>query len=207
MDMCDTNEGRKRDEGENWLERRIHRVFHNRNVRRIPRTSALTRAAVLIPLLKKDDAYHVLFTKRSDMVSHHKGEISFPGGVRDDSDRDLLYTALREADEEIGLKPDDVEVLGCLDEVITMSDFLVSPYVGMIPYPYPFVASPDEIAELIILPLQCFLKDNAIEDCRTYQQKRGKVYVYECGEYVIWGATAKILREFLDLLCQDGVTR
>ena len=189
------------------LERRIRQIFYNRNIRRLPPTSELTRAAVLIPLLKKDSAYHVLFTKRSDRVSHHKGEVSFPGGVHDDSDRDLLYTALREADEEIGLKAEDVEVLGCLDEVITMSDFLVSPYVGVIPYPYPFVASPDEIAELIILPLRCFLKDNATEAYRTYERKSGKVYVYECGEHVIWGATAKILREFLDRLCQDGITR
>jgi len=207
MNVCGTKDGGHRNEPENCLERRIREVFHNRNVRRIPWTSDLTRAAVLIPLLKRDGAYHVLFTRRSDTVRHHKGEISFPGGAHDRTDRDLLSTALREAEEEIGVKAEDVEVLGCLDEVVTMSDFLVSPYVGMIPYPYAFMISPEEIAELIILPLRCFFKYNAAEDYRTYGQKTGKVYVYECGEYVVWGATAKILSGLVDLLCRDGAIR
>jgi 8-oxo-dGTP pyrophosphatase MutT (NUDIX family) len=171
-----------------------------------PMASALARAGVLLPLFCKDGSYHCLFTRRTDRVRHHKGEISFPGGVYDTSDKDLAATALREAHEEIGLKPKDVEILGALDEVVTMTDFVVSPFVGLIPYPYPFVPSPEEIEEMIILPLAGFLKEGVLsEEDWTYQEKTAKVYTYHCGGHIIWGATAKILRQFLALIPWGGI--
>jgi 8-oxo-dGTP pyrophosphatase MutT (NUDIX family) len=170
-----------------------------------PRPS-LVRAGVLLPLFCKDGSYHILFTRRTDKVKRHKGEISFPGGIYDSSDGDLEATALREADEEVGIKRQDVELLGALDEVMTMTDFVVSPFVGFIPFPYPFVLSEEEIAEIIILPLFGFLKEGVLsEEDWTYGDKTARVYTYHCGRHVIWGATAKILRQFLDLITAAGI--
>jgi 8-oxo-dGTP pyrophosphatase MutT (NUDIX family) len=179
----------------------IKDILANREVKRVAVGSEHTRAAVLLPLFTKDGSCHILFTKRSDKVRYHKGEISFPGGNYDATDKDLLATALREAHEEIGLKPQDVYVLGALDEMMTMTDFIVSPFVGFIPYPYTFVPSHEEIAEIIILPLTGFLKEGVLnEEYRTYNERTEKVSVYQCGGHVIWGATAKILRQFLEII-------
>jgi 8-oxo-dGTP pyrophosphatase MutT (NUDIX family) len=192
---------------------KIKDILAHREIKRVSVDSPLmaegsspARAGVLIPLFCKDDAYHCLFTRRTDKVKRHKGEISFPGGIYDASDADMVATALREAHEEIGLNPRDVELLGALDEIMTMSDFIVSPFVGLIPYPYPFVPSHEEIDEIIILPLSGFLKAGVLsEEYRTYQGRTEKVSLYNLGGYVIWGATAKILRQFLDLIAAGGI--
>lgn len=192
---------------------RIKEILNKRDINRVSvelgrmaQGPSLARAGVLLPLFCKDGSYHILFTRRTDKVKHHKGEISFPGGGYDSSDGDLTTTALREAHEEVGLKPQDVQLLGELDEVMTMTDFIVSPFVGLIPYPYSFVPSHEEIAEIIILPLFGFLKEGVLseEDWR-YGDETARVYTYHCGRHVIWGATAKILRQFLDLITAAGI--
>jgi 8-oxo-dGTP pyrophosphatase MutT (NUDIX family) len=186
------------------LAQKIKEILAQREVKEVAVGPGRTRAAVLLPLFVKDGSCHILFTKRSDKVRYHKGEISFPGGNYDATDDDLLATALREAHEEIGLKPQDVSLLGALDEMMTMTDFIVSPFVGHIPYPYTFVPSPDEIEEIIILPLAGFLKAGVLsEEYRTYNKKTEKVPIYHSGGHVIWGATARILRQFLDLIPQE----
>ncbi|MCJ7546546.1 MAG: CoA pyrophosphatase [Deltaproteobacteria bacterium] len=192
---------------------RIKEILRHREIKRVSaelglmaQRPSLVKAGVLLPLFCKDGSYHILFTRRTDKVKRHKGEISFPGGIYDISDGDLSATALREADEEVGIKPQDVELLGALDEVMTMTDFIVSPFVGLIPFPYPFVLSEEEIAEIIILPLAGFLKEGVLtEQDWTYQEKTATVYTYHCGRHLIWGATAKILRQFLDLITAGGI--
>jgi 8-oxo-dGTP pyrophosphatase MutT (NUDIX family) len=183
------------------LAQKIKEILAQREVKEVAVGSGRTRAAVLLPLFIKDGSCHILFTKRTDKVRYHKGEISFPGGNYDATDEDLLATALREAHEEIGLKPQDVSFLGALDEMMTMTDFIVSPFVGHIPYPYTFVPSHEEIEEIIILPLAGFLEAGVLsEEYRTYNKKTEKVSIYQSGGHVIWGATARILRQFLELI-------
>ena len=162
---------------------------------------SLAHAAVLVPLFNKEGNCHLLFTKRTDQVKYHKGEISFPGGMLDKEDQSLEKTALREAFEEIGLKEKDVQIIGTLDDIITTTQFIVTPIVGLFPYTYPFETSPIEIAELIEVPLSFLLnKDNFAEHEITRMGQRDVVYAYQYGEHTIWGATARILKQFLDLV-------
>jgi 8-oxo-dGTP pyrophosphatase MutT (NUDIX family) len=165
--------------------------------------ASLRRAAVLIPLFKTASEYRILFTKRTDTVDEHKGQISFPGGKIEDEDASPLETALREADEEIGLSRKDVTVLGQMDDARTLSsNYIVHPFVGLIPYPYDFKTSVQEVRELIEVPFQVFLSgDSAGENTPvvyegvTYQS----LAYYHRGE-VIWGATARIMRNLVDLV-------
>ena len=165
------------------------------------------RAAVLVPLFQKEGSCHILFTKRTDQVKHHKGEISFPGGMFDEEDVDLRRTALREAFEEMGLKEEDVQILGTLDDIVTTSEFIVTPFVGVFPYPYPFELSPIEIAELIEVPFASLLDPDRFGEKEIIQigQKR-MVQAYQYKHHNIWGATARILRQFLDLITSPGPT-
>ena len=117
----------------------------------------LRPAAVLILLYDKSGEPHVLLNKRSQLVEHHKGEISFPGGGRDPEDADFLATALRETHEEMGVEPGDVSVIGELDDVVTRTDFCVRVYVGTIPYPYPFKPLPREVAEVLEVPMSSLM--------------------------------------------------
>jgi 8-oxo-dGTP pyrophosphatase MutT (NUDIX family) len=165
---------------------------------------ALTRAAVLIPLFKKNEEYHVLLTRRTHKVSHHKGQISFPGG-RQDKGEDLLSTALREAKEEMGIAEKDVHLLGELDDICTVaSDFCVSPFVGLIPYPYPFKVNRHEIEEIIEVPLSVFLDENKFRE--EFRERNGeplRVYFFQHEDHTIWGATARILKQLIDLLPEE----
>ena len=171
---------------------------------------SLPRAAGLLPLYEHRNETHVLFTVRSELVEHHKGQISFPGGGADAGDADLAHTAVRETWEEIGVAPEDVELLGQLDEMITISNFLVRPFVGRIlrPGPYPFVHSEIEVAEIIEVPLSHLLDPaNAQTEQRLYQGRGITAYSYRFGEHLIWGATARILRQFLELLGDEASLR
>jgi len=169
--------------------------------RRVIDHPPFSHAAVLVPLYQKEGHCHLLFTKRSDQVKYHKGEISFPGGMVDEEDRELIHTALREADEEIGLKENDVQIIGLLDDIVTITEFIVTPIVGLFPYPYPFRVSEVEIAELIEVPLSFLLtQENITEHEITRMGRREIIYAYQYGEHTIWGATARILKQFLDLV-------
>jgi 8-oxo-dGTP pyrophosphatase MutT (NUDIX family) len=160
-----------------------------------------SHAAVLVPLFQKDGDCHLLFTKRSEEVKYHKGEISFPGGVVDEEDRELINTALREAHEEIGLKEGDVQIIGLLDDIVTITEFIVTPIVGFFPYPYPFKISEGEIAELIEVPLAFLLSEDCFGEREILRGGRNEVvYSYQYGKHIIWGATARILKQFLDLI-------
>lgn len=161
----------------------------------------LTPAAVILPLYRKEGEYHILFTRRTQKMKHHKGQLSFPGGARHEGDRFLEDTALRETFEEMGIRPEDVEILGQLDNVATFSgNCLIAPFVALIPHPYEFVLNPDEIEELIEVPVSALLdKNNYREEFQIYQGRPhlGSFYRYQGN--VIWGATARILKQLLHL--------
>ena len=169
--------------------------------RRVIEHPPLTHAAVLVPLYKKDGYCHILFTRRTQQVKHHKGQISFPGGVFDEGDGDLRKTALREAHEEIGLEEKDAQVIGVLDDIVTTTGFVVTPFVGTIPYPYSFKLSPIEIEELIEVPLVHLLDERCFSEGEM-EDEYGKraIYTYQYGRHAFWGATALILKQLLELL-------
>jgi 8-oxo-dGTP pyrophosphatase MutT (NUDIX family) len=175
--------------------------------RRVIEHPPFSHAAVLVPLFQKDGNCHLLFTKRSEEVKYHKGEISFPGGVVDEEDLELINTALREADEEIGLKESDVQIIGVLDDIVTITEFIVTPIVGLFPYPYSFKVSEVEIAELIEVPLASLLDRDCFSEREIFRGgQREIVFAYQYGEHIIWGATARILKQFLDLISSLGGT-
>ena len=162
------------------------------------------RAAVIVPLYTHRDELHVVFTKRSHLVQHHRGEISFPGGAMEPDDADLVATALREANEEIGIEADHLQVIGQLDDMVTVSSFHVSVYVSELDAtfsPYPWRPQETEVAEVIEVPLDHLLDEaNLIEVPR---QRDGELVILEgfkFGEHVIWGATGRMLRNFLDVV-------
>ncbi len=162
------------------------------------------RAAVLLPLFKKNGEYHILFTRRTDTLRHHKGQISFPGGSRDEGE-DVLTTALRESGEEMGIERKDVRILGELDDICTAtSDFCVSPFVGLIPYPYPFKVNREEIEEVLEVPLSSLLNGPGFRE-ELFERNGDKfpVYFYQHDQHTIWGATARILKQLLELIAEN----
>ena len=169
--------------------------------------ASLTPAAVLLLMYPKDGEYCILLNKRSETVEHHKGEISFPGGAKDPEDRDFLETALRESHEEMGIKPADVAVLGQLDDVTTRSGFKVQVYVGTIDYPYNFKPSDIEIAELLEVPLSVLRDPASLRvDTRWEEGREVNSYSYAYNGHLIYGATARILQQFLGVL-EDGLAK
>lgn len=169
----------------------------------------LKQAAVLVPIYEKSGIYHILFTKRSDQVEHHKGQVSFPGGAHDEGDYDLQFTALRETYEEIGVHPQDVEVIGQLDDIVTISNFLVTPYVGRIlRSPYNFVPYVKEVASILEVPLSHLLDPaNLRWDSRLRPDgTEFAMPTYLFNEHVIFGATARILHHFLSLIWGPELT-
>lgn len=182
------------------MEKEIAKRLASRKWKQI-KNEKLVPSAVLLLLVEKDGQYHVLFTRRSLKVEHHKGEISFPGGTVHPDDSDLLETALREGAEEIGLAPGDVMILGRLDDILTVSTgFIITPYVGILPYPYAFQINKDEVAELIFVPLGALVRDGRMKASEVTQEGKAiTTYAFDYQGDMIWGATARILKQFLDI--------
>ena len=163
------------------------------------------QAAVLLPLYNRDGQDHIVFIKRTETVSEHKGQISFPGGSHEESDNTMLDTALRESHEEIGLKPGDVEVLGELDdEITTTSNFIVTPFVGMMPWPYQFIMNEIEVDEIIEVPIPALLEKGCLQpDTEVLNGNIVASYAYNYEGRIIWGATARILNRFMEIYVQS----
>jgi len=159
----------------------------------------LRRAGVLVPLFVREAHLWILFTRRTDSVEHHRGQISFPGGGEEPEDANLWETALRESEEELGIRPEDAVALGRLSPLTTVTDFYVEPYVAAIPQPYVFRPAAAEIAEVIEVPIAA-LQNPAILEKRMLPGRAEPVLFYHYGEQVIWGATARMVSELLEAL-------
>ena len=185
------------------MKQRLRQALSQRKKRRIVDAS-LTPSAVLVPIYHKQGEYYILFTKRTEDVKDHKGQISFPGGAYQEEDRTLIDTALRESAEEIGLMPNDVEVLGELDDTTTVtSSYIISPFVAFIPWPYQFKLNREEAEEIIEIPISALLDKNCLrKETEIIDGETVASYFYHYQGRVIWGATARILNQFLDIFTQ-----
>jgi 8-oxo-dGTP pyrophosphatase MutT (NUDIX family) len=165
----------------------------------VPGAAAMRESAVLLPLFEREGVPHVLFTRRPSHLRHHADQFSFPGGGRDAEDVTPLHTALRETEEELGVARERVRVLGMLDEVPTLvTGFRIQPFVGVIPGDGQYRPNPEEVAFILEVPLASLL-DPAIRRTEKRQAMGSEFDVdfYTYNEHVIWGATARILRDFL----------
>lgn len=174
-----------------------------RMARRIPPPDGDTRrAAVLIPVLLDPEGVEIVYTVRKGHLNDHAGQISFPGGSLEPADNSLLDCALREAEEEIDLSPDLVEVIGELEEMyIPPSNFRVSPYVGLLPHRAEFVIDPREVEEVFTAPLADLLAPRAFQ--RVVWNRDGRDYevpVFAVEGYEVWGATAAMTAALLSRL-------
>jgi len=154
---------------------------------------------VLLPVYYKQGQYYILFIQRTENVKQHKGQIAFPGGGYEEKDGTMLNTALRECAEEIGLPADKVEILGELDdEVSRTTDYVISPFAGLIPWPYPLKVDGKETEEIIEAPISELL-DIGCQRQEILNGEEVTSYFYHYQGRVIWGATARILSKFLDI--------
>ncbi len=184
------------------MEQKLREFLSNRQKQTITAPGRIP-SAVLLPIYYKEGQCYIVFTRRTEKVKEHKGQISFPGGARQDGES-LLETALRESQEEISLSTADVEVLGELDDTVTVvSNFIVTPFVGVIPWPNSLKADGWETDELIEVPIAALLDKSSREDKdEVIEGKPVTSYFYHYGGRVIWGATARILHQFLDIFAQ-----
>lgn len=178
----------------------LSQIFRHRKKETVP-VQDFIPAAVLVPLFLQNGHYQLLFTQRSMEVRDHKGQISFPGGRWEAEDRDLKTTALRETEEELGVKPESVEILGELGELVTPSRYHITPFVGIIPHPYPFQINRQEIAGIIEVPLRHLLEpQNMRLERGEFFNAQTEMPYFQYKQHVIWGATGRITRELVEMI-------
>ncbi|HEY6051525.1 MAG TPA: CoA pyrophosphatase [Thermoanaerobaculia bacterium] len=171
----------------------------SRWARRPPAHAEGRRAAVLVPLFVRESRLWTVFTRRTDSLEHHRGQISFPGGAEEPGDATLYHTALRESEEELGIRPADALPLGRLSPIVTVTNFYVEPFVAALPSPYEWRPAAAEIAEVIEVPVAELALPGVLEE-REFPGRDEPVLFYHHGEHVIWGATARIVQELLSAL-------
>ena len=163
-------------------------------------------SAVVVPVIDLPEPA-VLFTKRTETVREHKGEISFPGGVQHVEDPDLLTTALRETEEELGIPAELIEIVGSLEPTPTVaSGYVILPFVGILRERPEMIVSAEEIAEVIVLDLaRLIAAERAVEGLDPAGTPRSW-FAYELDGYLVWGATGRILHGLIDVLKKEGWT-
>lgn len=159
------------------------------------------KACVLVPLVMQNGSLHLLLTKRTDRVEHHKGQISFPGGMVDETDRSPEHTALRELEEELGIPPSAVELLGTLNDIQIPTGFIVTPLVGFIRTLEAMTVNNDEVAEALLIPFEKFFDETLCrEETRLLKGMNRRIHVYDVWKEPVWGATAHIIKQLTGLL-------
>ncbi|MBN2495318.1 MAG: CoA pyrophosphatase [Deltaproteobacteria bacterium] len=179
---------------------RVRQILADRQRRTLP-LEGLVPAAVLVPFVERRDGLRLLMEQRTQSVDEHKGQVSFPGGVVDEGDADAVATALRESWEEVGLRPEDVEVLGLLDDTRTVTGYRITPVVGQVRDAYPFRLSEREVARLLFAPWEMFMQRQGLQrEVLDFDGQRLEVDTYPFEGTHIWGATARIIRGLVDLI-------
>ncbi len=161
------------------------------------------RACVLVPLVRDDGGWSILFSRRSANLAAHSGQIAFPGGAVEEGET-LPEAAIREAEEEVGIGPEHVELIGRLDDLVTNSGFLVAPFIGVIAERIDYVLQESEVDEVFEVPVDALLTPS-LPGIRyvSYSERSYPAYSYRYGEYEIWGLTGRMLKTFLDLVWQS----
>ncbi|MDK1081969.1 MAG: CoA pyrophosphatase [Anaerolineae bacterium] len=157
-------------------------------------------AAVLIPLVRFGDEWHLIFTRRADNVDTHKGQVSFPGGACEPEDKTPEETALREADEEIGIKPKDVRLLGRITPMITVTNYRVTPVVAVLKWPYAFRVQYAEVARVFTIPLSWLFKKENRWEFYLPGRDQGLIVYHNFDGELLWGATALMTDYFIKAL-------
>ena len=170
-------------------------------------SDGLRPAGVLVPLRAGGQGVTVVLARRTEQVPHHKGQVCFPGGSRDPGDRDLLATALREAEEELGIRREEVELLGAMGPVETVTGFSIRPFVARIPGSAVFRLAEFEVAEVFEAPLSVFGEFRRYRWAEaSFRGRENRVYFFDYGTHTIWGATARILHDLAERIfgASDG---
>ena len=184
----------------NDLRTKVRNILRDGNRRRVSIDGYRT-AAVLVPIILGPGDPELLFTKRTELVETHKGQVSFPGGMMDPGDDSVERTALREAREEIGLPDSAVEISGLLDDHPTPTGFVITPVVGIIELLPPLTPNMDEVADVFQVPLSFFaMPGNGRSEHRGFRGTQHEVWYYQYGPHSIWGATAMIIRSLMKRL-------
>lgn len=157
-------------------------------------------AAVLVPLLRQDGEWHLLYTRRTEHVESHKGQVSFPGGACDEGETTPEQTALREAQEEIGLSPHEVCVLGRLNTMLTITSYRITPVVGVIPWPTVFCPAQAEVARIFTMPLKWLAERSNRWEFNLIGRDHSVIFYHPFDGEILWGATAKMTVDFLEIL-------
>lgn len=162
--------------------------------------SLLRCAAVLVPLIWCEEAWHLLFTRRAEKMLSHQGQVSFPGGACDAGEATPEQTALREAHEEIGVHAEDVRLLGRLNTMITISSFRVTPVVGVLPWPYVFRVQNTEVARVFTIPLLWLAEPKNRWEFPFPGKARSLIAYHPFDGELLWGATARMTVDFMNML-------
>jgi len=157
-------------------------------------------AAVLVPLIHREEAWHLLFTRRAERMLSHQGQVSFPGGACEPGEATPEQTALREAEEEIGIRAEDVRLLGRLNTMITISSYRVTPVVGVLPWPYVFRVQNSEVARVFTIPLLWLAEPANRWEFPIPGQARSLIAFHPYDGELLWGATARMTVDFLTML-------
>ncbi len=180
---------------------RLRRLLSERRRTQLSEPDAVA-CGVLVPILPEPPGHAVVYTLRSEELPSHKGQVSFPGGKRAASDRSLLETAVRETQEEIGIDPSDVTILGKLDDVFTMvTDYIITPFVGLLPAGVRFTANPAEVSDVFTVSVKDLMNPQYHDvTTKSFRGQEIDIEVITAGRHTIWGATHRITANLIECL-------
>lgn len=163
----------------------------------------LKPAAVLAAFFKEEDIWKLLFIRRSNDLEFHRGEVAFPGGGKEESEKDLIQTALRETWEELGIDPEKISILGSLNEIPTKSNYRVTPVIGILDWPVSIQENPQEVSRTFSIPLDWLMEESnwSEKEIELPDNRHIRTIVYEVYEgEILWGLTAKITHQIIELI-------